>query len=139
MTGKQGGLEPGAHVIFVFVETSALGLVMFLLDVAQADPPHLPSAIHAFGSVMVEGAANRLGQSILTQSGNHHASAAAQRVFVNKKLLFGQRGKNGVFGCPSDLLAADGAQERAAGQTEGDYQSRARQNHGRHHLSYARP
>src|SRR5580704_768536 len=88
-SGKQGGLESVAEIGLVLLEVFAIRGVALLFDVAQTDPPHFASAIHAFRPGIIEGAARRFGHFVV-YSGYREAAAVPQRVFIKKELFLGQ-------------------------------------------------
>ena len=52
--GMLSGLKTSAELLFTLLESVTAGFVMFLLDVAQTNPPHFSRTVYALGSSPVQ-------------------------------------------------------------------------------------
>src|ERR1700683_4378267 len=107
---QHGGLEATTKIALVVFEFAAVGLIFFLLRVAQTHPPHFTCTINAFSSGMLQRAAHRVGFVIIGHYYDNRA-AFAQCILVDVQFIFRQSFENVAL-----QLSAHGS---ASNRTEG--------------------
>ena len=86
-----GSLKAAAKIALVLVEIAAVRMIISsFLRVAEADPPHFPGAINAFGASLFQSAADGLGLLVISGDGDDGGMALPQSVFVDEQFVFGK-------------------------------------------------
>ena len=122
ISGMQRGLEAGAKIALVVLKILAARLILLLLDVAQAEPPHFPRAVEGFGAGAFEDAADDFLLRIIFGDYHDHGAPVAERIFVDDQFVSGQALRHVIF----NRAARDGAEsaEQSASQ-DADREDRA--------------
>lgn len=111
--GVQGGFETGAKIALVVLKIRAVRLILFLLDVAQAKPPHFARAIERFRSGAFKNAADDFLLRGIFGDYDDDGAAAAKRIFVDEQLVAGQTLRHIIFnGSARDR--AEGSEQSAS-------------------------
>src|SRR5712672_1393322 len=105
------GLEATAKIAFILGEIASVRLVGFFLGITEADPPHVASAIDAFGASSFQRAASGLSLLVIGGEGDDGGVSLAQRVFVDEQFVFGKAFGGGVFHRCANAAASDGAED----------------------------
>jgi len=109
--GVLSSFEATAKITFVLIEVSAVQLVGFFLGIAEAQPPHFPGAINAFGACVFQNTANGFDLLVIGREGDDRGMALPQRVFVDEQFIFRKSVGSGAFHRSASDTTSDCAED----------------------------
>jgi len=81
--GMLSGLKTSAELLLALLELLTARIVVFLLNIAQADPPHFSRTVHTFSSRLLQGVMSGFDLRMVFGKRDYHRAALTQRILVN--------------------------------------------------------
>jgi hypothetical protein len=83
MCGALSGLKTRAELLLALLELLTACIVMFLLNIAQADPPHFSRTVHTFSSRLLQRVMSGFDLRMVFGKRDYHRATLTQRILIN--------------------------------------------------------